>query len=82
LALGPGDRGGDRPAARNISPLILHWNGHRWQLVKTPNLPAGSGLVGITATSARHAWAVGGAGDNLGAKAKALVLHWNGKRWQ
>jgi hypothetical protein len=72
----------DGVTARSISPLILHWNGRRWQQVKKPSLPAGSGLIGIAATSVRNAWAVGGAGGSLGAKAKALVLHWNGKRWQ
>jgi hypothetical protein len=80
LTPGPGHL--DHFAARPISPLILHWNGHRWQQVKNPSLPVGSGLVGVAATSARSAWAVGGAGDGLGAKAKALVLHWNGNRWQ
>jgi hypothetical protein len=35
------------------------------------SVPAGGGLFGISATSARNAWAVG---DNL-------ILHWNGKAW-
>ena len=28
------------PADGHFSPVILHWNGHRWQLVKNPSLPA------------------------------------------
>jgi hypothetical protein len=81
-ALMPGFVGQDRSAFRSSSTLFLHWNGHRWQRVKNLSLPTGSALVGIVAISVRRAFAVGGAGGNLGAKAKALVLHWNGKRWQ
>jgi hypothetical protein len=49
--------------------------------VTTSPLPAGSpairgSLLGVTATSARSAWAVGQAGK------KTLILHWNGTAWK
>jgi len=68
--------------AGRFRSLIWHWNGIAWKQVMTPNLPGGSGLAGVTATSAGSAWAVGGAGNNLGPNSKALVLRWNGSKWQ
>ena len=69
-------------------PLILHWNGTRW----APAAITGPGqgtlnqtLNGITAASARNAWAVGytclprcqnGVGPD-----RPLILRWNGTAW-
>lgn len=59
--------------------LILHWNGHKWHQVASPN-PGGptavNFLLGVTATSAKNAWAVGGTGGF-----RTLILRWNGTRW-
>jgi hypothetical protein len=52
---------------------IAHWNGRRWALITSL---ANTRLHGVKATSTDDAWAVGSTGD------KALVLHWNGVRWQ
>jgi hypothetical protein len=59
--------------------LILHWNGSTWKRVPSPDLSAGSGLVGVAATSADDAWAVGYAPGLTGS---TLILHWNGTTWK
>jgi hypothetical protein len=60
------------------SPVIVHWNGRRLELIR----PLGSradpaaGLSGIAAVSADDVWAVG---MNYG---QPLVVHWDGTRWR
>jgi hypothetical protein len=62
--------------------LILHWNGKSWSQMPSPD-PGGSShgnlLFGVSATSARDAWAVGY--DTTKSDATTLVLHWNGQAW-
>jgi hypothetical protein len=66
--------------------LALHWNGTSWAQVATPD-PAGSKaanqLLGVSATSASSAWAVGcyGSNDVKQGPQKTLVLGWNGSAW-
>jgi hypothetical protein len=66
--------------------LVLHWNGTSWAQVASPD-PAGSKaanqLLGVTATSASSAWAVGCYGSNVAKQGpqKTLALHWNGSAW-
>ncbi len=62
--------------------LILHWNGRFWHAQPSPD-PAGDNdfLIGVAATSADSAWAVGGSVDELNQQ-QGLVLHWNGTSWQ
>jgi hypothetical protein len=80
-AWAPGPDSGQAPA--KPTPLILRWNGHTWKRVASPALHAGAALIGLTATSASNAWAVGGSGSNLfGSAVIALVLQWNGHTWQ
>ena len=57
------------------SPLIMHWNGTRWNRVPGLN-PAIGWLDGVAATSARDVWAVGYSGS------RTLILHWNGAAWK
>jgi hypothetical protein len=63
--------------------LILHWNGHRWTRVPSPN-PGGSArsqqLTGVAGVSRRNAWAVGF--HNNGSFDKSTILHWNGHSWK
>jgi hypothetical protein len=60
--------------------LVLHWNGTRWARVASPAPPkASSELNGVSAISARNAWAVGDVVRNQASR--TLVLHWNGARW-
>jgi hypothetical protein len=63
-------------------PLILHWNGRRWTQARGVPAPGRTFnfLFGVSATSAKNAWAVGRfTGKN--AADDALILHWNGRRW-
>jgi hypothetical protein len=62
-------------------PYVLHWNGHKWALVKTPNLGGeGSMLNGITALSSGDVWAVGQTQQLNGAIAP-LTEHFTGSAW-
>jgi hypothetical protein len=65
----------------------LHWNGHRWSAVRTPQ-PAGTGsgainnLFGVTCVSAADCWAAGEFGHASGSDLMLnQVLHWNGAKW-
>ncbi len=62
--------------------LVLHWDGTSWTKVSSPN-PSGSSnfneLLGVAATSASNAWAVGEYLD--GTILRTLILHWNGTSW-
>jgi hypothetical protein len=51
------------------------WNGTRWTIQPTPNLPQGGGLNGVSCTSASACTAVGGSA------AGTLAERWNGTRW-
>ena len=71
-----GSESGDTHAS---SPLILHWDGARWDRIPISG-PVGAG-VGLSAVAARardDAWTVG---TPAGGK-QPLVLHWNGAIWQ
>lgn len=58
-------------------PLIEHWNGRKWRLVKSPAVGSQGGyLHGVAIVSAKNAWAVGAA------KGGALIEHWNGTTWR
>jgi hypothetical protein len=50
----------------------VHWNGTAWKQQPSPSQGHVSDLVGVAATSATNAWAVGG----------ALIVHWNGTTWK
>jgi hypothetical protein len=61
--------------------LILHWNGARWSTIASPHPSASySVLNGVTAVSARNAWAVGTYRTRAG-NPDTLILRWNGARW-
>jgi hypothetical protein len=65
--------GGGGPVTDEAA-ATAHWNGHRWTLSKGIS---GAGLVGVAATSATNAWAVGGTVNG-----RTLILHWNGTAWK
>lgn len=61
--------------------LIEHWNGRSWKRVASPNprtSSAGTGLRGVSASSASNAWAVGTYADPN----RTLTEHWNGTVWK
>lgn len=76
----PGPRIAAAPSA--AEPVILHWNGARWRRVSIPEPGAGGQLIAVDATSSRNAWAVGCTRTFGNAKARPLVLHWNGTAWK
>jgi hypothetical protein len=67
------------PGALVFDVLIEHWNGRSWGLDPVSQPPhCGCWLLGVGASSARNAWAVGsGSGLN-----QSLIMTWNGKAWQ
>lgn len=63
--------------------LTLHWDGLSWKIVPSPNsTPPSSYLNGVTALSARDAWAVGISGEVRTDTALTLIEHWDGQRWK
>ncbi|MGO8958286.1 MAG: hypothetical protein ACLQFR_13080 [Streptosporangiaceae bacterium] len=64
--------GGGGPVTSE-STATVHWNGRGWTL---SHARSGAGLGGVTAISAKDAWAVGGT-----ASGRTLILHWNGTTW-
>ncbi len=65
--------------------LIVHWNGHAWQKVPSPNA-GGAGfndnaLYGVSAASARNIWAVGSFYNARQGRPLTLTEHWDGKSW-
>ena len=70
------------PTGLDISPLVEHWDGRRWQLQPSPN-PTGAhgetGLDAIAALSPTSAFAVGSAWGSRGSI--PLIERWDGVRW-
>jgi hypothetical protein len=58
--------------------LIEHWDGKAWRQVPSHGPQRGFELYGVTAISARNAWAVGASS----ATGKTLIEHWDGKAWR
>jgi hypothetical protein len=63
-------------------PLIEHWNGTAWKRVPapTPSPSVPAELTGVTAISARDAWAVGDYGSP--GRIHTLIEHWDGTAWR
>jgi hypothetical protein len=62
------------PYTSYTRPLVMHWDGARWQAVST-NVGDGGLLVSVRAIAPNDVWAVGSLGR------QALVLRWNGSQW-
>lgn len=63
---------------KGSGPLTEHWDGVRWRVVASPNIPhsvegniAGITFSGVAAVTTRDIWAVG-----------TGMEHWNGTRWR
>jgi hypothetical protein len=68
--------------SQNCSPLILHWNGTRWSLTRSPLVADSDHLEDVTATSPDNAWADGlTCSLTLGCPSGAMIVHWNGQAW-
>jgi len=66
--------------ARTNGPVVEHWNGTAWRVVKSPTIPSFGFLGSISAISPTDIWASGceSCGDAVGAP---LLEHWNGTTW-
>src|SRR5262249_38689473 len=65
------------------TPVILHWNGHRWaqmQSAHVPGVDVGS-LLSVAARSPNDVWAVGQAENATTQHERPVIEHWNGQRW-
>jgi hypothetical protein len=61
-------------------PLIEHWNGSRWSLVKSYRPGRQIQLTDVVSLSSTNAWAVGFTGfEGYG---ETFVERWNGSSWQ
>lgn len=58
-------------------PVAEHWDGGRWSLVPVPAPVGGGQLMGISARTAKDAWAVGSSGSGV-----PLLEHWDGRGWR
>jgi hypothetical protein len=62
---------------------ILHWNGKRWSHVTIPVIAGQTYFLGgVTATSAKNAWAAGSSFVHRTVTLRTVILHWNGTRWR
>ncbi len=75
---------GDFLPAANVpeQTLILHWNGHTWSVVSSPNVGSGFNvLFAAAAVSANDVWAVGEFFSTSTASVQTLIEQWNGSSW-
>jgi hypothetical protein len=73
---------GSAPTSLTVANLIEHWDGTSWTLQRSPNPGKHQNvLLGIAATSASDAWAVGWYTDEAGIAGTPFVEHWDGRAW-
>src|SRR5260370_1707444 len=66
-----------------LSTLIEHWDGHKWQVVPSPNPESSSTINGLAVVSANDIWAVGFSSPSLSTGPfHTLTEHWDGKTWR
>ncbi|GAB3422164.1 hypothetical protein [Flindersiella endophytica] len=62
-------------------PLLQHWNGRRWQVVRNPSLPPGSyGEFTAVAVGGQDVWVAGWVADST--EARNVVYRYANGRWQ
>jgi hypothetical protein len=60
--------------------LVLHWNGHAWGQLSSPNYgPLNNTMGSVAGTAANSVWVADSAGAQT--SSTALLLHWNGHAW-
>jgi len=59
--------------------LIWHWNGKAWAQSPTAGAPGHVALLGVAASSAGSAWAVGANAKGTGPR--GISMFWNGTAW-
>jgi hypothetical protein len=68
------------PFVTRTRPLIEHYNGTSWKIVKAPQLAGDTDLSAVLGFAANDVWAAG-ISTPPGSPRHALMLHWNGSRW-
>ena len=64
------------------STLAVHYDGHSWTAVPTPDVGGGQNtLLGVAALPDGTAWAVGDYVLSGGGASRTLIEHWNGTAW-
>jgi hypothetical protein len=77
----------DNIAEKSPQPLIEHWNGNNWSVVRSPLVGGAYGgqLEAVSAVSSTDAWAVGwsytSSTQRPPASSLGLIEHWNGASW-
>ena len=64
------------PCNGSTTPIVEHWNGHRWGAVPPSELTGMTAPVAVTASSRSDAWLF-----SFYQKGPAYALHWNGVSW-
>jgi hypothetical protein len=63
--------------------VILHWDGHAWEVVRSANPSAQfQDLTAVTALSETRVWTVGTYWDADAKRMRTLVERWTGERWR
>ena len=62
-------------------PLITHWDGRNWVVDNQVSFSAGGDILNIEVVSSTDVWAVGYYYPDKSSGAHALMMHWNGSRW-
>jgi hypothetical protein len=72
--------GQQETSAAVVRPVIEHWDGRAWRLVRVPDVAPfrQAGLSSVTIAADGQAWAVGVPFDN---SRRPLVLRWTGRAW-
>lgn len=63
------------------NPIVLHWDGHAWNDVKTPPLENTYYVNSVSATAPDDVWAVGNLNVDFPVLNNTLAIHWDGTRW-
>jgi len=66
---------------KSLKPVIMHWDGSRWQRVAAPTRPNGQ-LMSIAGHSPDDLWAVGTWSASARSPDVPLIMHWNGRTWR
>lgn len=72
---------GKQGAAGKTKSLILHWNGHAWGQVSSPDYGTlNNSPNSVAGTAANSVWVTDQVSSSM-SSSTALLLHWNGHSW-
>lgn len=78
--------GSTSDSSGQTAPLVLHWIGNEWKVMKLPSDIVGVSLNAVTVLSPTNVWAVGSglpAYNKMAAvNTTGVILHWNGAGWE